>query len=81
MRVEVEVKMTPLAIATAFCEMCDEDQAQFFIEAAKIAETWENPQSHQWYLVGRHLRTCSCSTDEARDMVSSIASAVEYHEQ
>lgn len=69
-------KLTALEIAEAFCELDDEQQAQFFIEAARIAEGWPtSPRVLQWYSIGRHLKTCSCSTWEAREMVGEIGRA------
>ena len=65
--------MTPQMLATAFADMMDEDQAQFFIDVAELAKEWGADPYAQWYLVGRHLVTCSCATDEAREMVTAIA--------
>jgi hypothetical protein len=74
----VDIPMTPATLAAAFCEMDDEQQAQFFIEAARIAQTWPSEaKAMQWFYVGRHLKTCACSTWEARDMVREIAGALE----
>jgi hypothetical protein len=74
--VDVDLKLTPETLAAAFCDMDDEQQAQFFIEAARIAETWTSSSRHmQWFYVGRHLKTCTCSTEDARAMVRDIASA------
>jgi hypothetical protein len=76
MKLTVERRLTPVEIAEAFCELDDEQQAQFFIEAARIAEGWPaNPRVMQWYSIGRHLATCSCSTWEAREMVRVIGEA------
>lgn len=55
-----------------FCGLSDEQQADFFIAVAKEAESWDQPQWDQWWLVGKHLRTCSCSTDEARELVHHL---------
>ncbi len=52
------------------------EQADFFIEVGKIAAQWPTPASNQWIDVGRHLRTCECSTPEARDMVEHLHSAL-----
>ncbi len=75
MKICAEVRLTPLELAKAFCELNDEAQAQFFIECARIAGEWSGGlgADWQWTQVGAHLRTCSCSTDEARDMVRAIA--------
>lgn len=74
-RVELtlNVDLTPHQLAVAFADMGDESQAQFFIELAEIAARWEPGNVDQWYAVGRHLVTCGCSTDAARDLVHRIA--------
>ena len=78
MKLSVDVKLSVVELATAFCELDDEQQAQFFIESARIAESWDGAgRVMQWHSVGRHLATCVCSTYEAREMVRSIADSVE----
>ncbi len=78
MKIEI-ANLTPAQLAEMFCEMIDEDQAQFFIEAARIAATWPTKHggaSYQWYVVGKHLQTCECSTDDARSMVQDICNGI-----
>jgi len=74
------VAVTPRFLAETFAEMSDEAQAQFFIEVAEIAARWHFPPAIQWGLIGAHLRTCTCSTEEARHMIREIARAVEADE-
>ncbi len=51
----------------------DEAQADFFIAVAKRAkETYTGDPGHQWWLVGKHLVTCACGTDEARSLVTEL---------
>lgn len=71
----VDIRLTPRQIAEAFCELNDEQQAQVFIEAADIAKLWKGSMDPgwQWWSVGRHLSTCACSTDDARELVRAIA--------
>jgi hypothetical protein len=77
-KVTVEVKLTPAQLAEVFCEWDDEKQAQFFIEAANIAGTWEGGGAAvQFRLVGRHLVTCACSSEGARDVVRDLAAGIE----
>src|ERR1700730_17711730 len=77
-KVSAEISVTPQILAEAFCGMDDEAQAQVFIEVARIAkERWEPDGGNigmQWAALCRHLRTCACSTEEAREMVATIAS-------
>lgn len=75
MKLEVSIKLTPQQIAQAFCELDDDAQAQVFIEIGEIAKSWDVP-SMQWYAIGDHLRTCKCSTFEARQLVQEIADAI-----
>lgn len=75
------VELSPLQIAEAFCQLGDEEMAQVFIEAARIAEAWRDtdPKASpgmQFYLVGRHLRTCECSTEEARELIREIGNGI-----
>lgn len=72
----LKVHVHAAQIAQAFAEMDDEEQAQFFIEVAKIASTWDGRTFQQWYSVGRHLATCECSNDEARELVQELAQGV-----
>lgn len=67
--------LTPLEIAQAFAELGDDGQAQVLIEVARI-DKWKYTEVH-WCVVGRHLRMCSCSTDEARALVRNIAKGME----
>jgi len=61
-------------LAVEFCKMDDDQQAQFFVEAARIMDTWGIGKRDQqaWY-IGRHLATCACSTEEGRELVRMIA--------
>ncbi len=63
-----------------FVELNDEQQADFFIEVARIASRWPHDHTHQWWLVGRHLRTCNCSTEEARELVTNLHGGLSYCE-
>jgi hypothetical protein len=76
MKIEVEMRLTPEQLAAAFCDLDDDSGAKFFVACAEIAtKTFELRNYGQWWEVGKHLRTCACATEEARDMVSAITSA------
>lgn len=81
LRKTVDLALTAEDIARAFCDLDDDAQAQFFVHCARIAEEWTvAPGSYrgmQWFNVGRHLRDCDCSTEEGREMIRDIASAME----
>jgi hypothetical protein len=73
----VEVKLTPAQLAEEWCALNDEDQAQFFIEAARLMASWgPGARSTQMYQVGKHLLTCECSSDAARSVVQEIAGGI-----
>lgn len=79
MKLEMDWQPSVEQLAEAFCELDDERQAQFFIECARIASAWPTKHggaSYQWYLVGKHLRTCTCSTEEARTMITDMAGGI-----
>lgn len=76
-----EVDLNLDLLAKCFAELTDDEQAQFFVKVAAWAqEHYPRPQETQWWYVGRHLSTCECSSDEGREMVRSIFSAMEYKE-
>ena len=61
-----------------FANLSDEQQADFFVAVAEASKKWEcqGRWQSQYWLVGRHLRTCSCSTDDARDLVRELAAGL-----
>lgn len=73
----LEIELTVEDVAAWFAGVDDETQAQFFIEVAKHAASWKAHGGYQWYSVGRHLRTCECSTEAARELIRTIHSGVE----
>jgi hypothetical protein len=81
---EVEVTTTqkiPLSldiVAKWFAGLSDQSQADFFIAVANEGKSFDRHQGNQWFYVGRHLRDCECSTDEARQMIQTIAGGIEH---
>lgn len=71
---------TAEALAESFCELDDDAQALFFVHVARIAATWEKrgfgSATHQAHLIGEHLKTCSCATEDARAFVRNIHDAM-----
>jgi hypothetical protein len=76
MKKTVEFSPTPYELAEAFCEMSDEEQAQFFVECAAIAEATWSGEISQTHAIGRHLAKCHCATPEARKFVLEIAEGI-----
>lgn len=74
----VELTLTPAELAEAFSEMNDEEQAQFFIEVGRVFESWGvAARMMQASKIGAHLKTCACSTWEARETVRAIAAELD----
>lgn len=79
---KAEIELSMDLVAQWFCELTDEAQAAFFIAVAECAESWTlGAPSEQWYLVGRHLFDCACSTDAARDLIYHIAKGIKAAER
>jgi hypothetical protein len=75
MKITADFQLTTQQLAELFCQLADEEQAQFFIECGRIAATWsQSPYGAdtQWREVGKHLQVCACSTDEARGMIEEL---------
>lgn len=76
-KTSVKVEVTIEKLAELFANLDDDSQCKFFVEVAKYASIWEHHQSDQWFRVGSHLKNCSCSTNEARDMIELIYHGME----
>lgn len=79
MKLSVDLALTPAQLAYAFSEMSDEEQAQFFIDVALLVRAWPDPIARQLQAmeIGKHLRECSCSNDDARQFVRDIVDGME----
>lgn len=75
----ITVYLTPAQIAAAFCELDDDAQARCIVEIARIMRAWDRPGAFdfQTHAIGRHLATCECSTEDARDFVRYVYWAIE----
>ncbi len=79
--IETTTKIT-LDLKTAaewFSGLSDEQQTDFFVEVARASTKWQcqGRWQSQYWLVGRHLRDCKCSTDDARELVQELAAGLE----
>lgn len=72
------IKIDLKSAAEWFANLSDERQADFFVEVAEASKKWEcqGRWTEQYWLVGKHLRTCECSTDDARDLVRELAAGL-----
>jgi hypothetical protein len=72
--ITTEIDLDVKTGAAWFAGLDDEQQAQFFIEVAAVAKTWGGAGPYyQWFSVGRHLRTCECSTPDARELIEAMS--------
>lgn len=80
---ETEIDLDIGIAAEWFAALSDEQQADFFVAVAKASRKWpcQGSWTTQYWLVGRHLRDCACSTDDARDLVREIASGLQPEKQ
>lgn len=68
-------------LAKVFSALDDDEQARFFVEVAKHFTAFGDfGFDQQAYYIGSHLRNCKCSTDESRQLILLIASAIESGE-
>ena len=76
-KTETELAISIELAAQWFCELIDEEQADFIIAVARRAsQTFKDDPGHQWWLVGKHLVTCKCGTDEARSLVEELNNGI-----
>ncbi len=74
---EVAIELTSEDLAEAFCEMDDDQQAQFFVHVAHNMSAWKpSGAAMQLRFIGDHLRECECSTADARNWVVELAACV-----
>lgn len=67
-------------VAAWFCGLDHEEQAQFFIEVSKIAETWQGQAANQWWWIGREMSLrieMSKENKSAADMIAYILGGIE----
>jgi len=67
-------------VAAWFCNLDHEEQAHFFLEVSRIAETWQGQAGNQWWWVGReiYLRVqLDKSNQPAANMIACILSGIE----
>ena len=75
--VMVDVPLTLEQLAGLFVELDDDSQAKFFVEVARLMQGWTpHERNMQAHYIGRHLRDCACSTEEARELVAGIAESM-----
>lgn len=64
-------------LAEQFCQLTDEQQADFFEAVGRIMEGWPRDARHwgpEWqrFAIGRHMRDCTCVSDVGRRVIEDI---------
>jgi len=78
LNVTVDVPLTLDQLAGLFVELDDDSQAQFFVKVAALMQTWTpHERNTQAFYIGRHLRDCACSTDDARELIEEIRESMQ----
>jgi len=67
-KITVGIELTPEELAFSFCNMGDNNQADFFNEVARITAKWERPFCFQLQYITDSERL----TDEGREVMVSI---------
>jgi hypothetical protein len=71
--ITTEIDLSIETGAKWFAGLDDDQQCRFLVEVARIAVGWPDGADHQWHALGGHLRSCECSTKDAREMIKSWA--------
>lgn len=64
----IEVNPTPRELASEFCNMVDEDQAEFFNHIARIVDGWD----HDFVFQLQSLTDCGKLTEGGRGIMENI---------
>lgn len=73
--VSTEIEIDIKTGATWFASLSDEDQSQFFVQVFEATKNWPKGawnHTQQWFLVGRHIAECECSSDGAREVLEAL---------
>jgi hypothetical protein len=70
-------KPTPSEIAGLFCDLNDDEMAEFFEAVAAYARTWNDPACNQWYYTGKHLVECDEACGEGAAIIEGMMDGIE----
>ena len=71
--VTTEIDLNIETAAKWFASLDDDQMCRFLVAVAREAKSFNGGADNQWYYLGGHLRSCECSTDDAREMIRSWA--------
>ncbi len=81
--IKTKIRLDIDLVARWFANLSDDVQALFFVAVCEEAKKWPRDRginfgpSHQWWLIGSHLRNCECSSEDARNMICEMFEGVQ----
>jgi hypothetical protein len=76
--VTTDIELDVETAAKWFASLDDDQMCKFLVAVAEEAKSYSSNPDNQWYYLGGHLRSCECSTNEAREMVKAWAYWIEH---
>ncbi len=70
-KIMTEIDLDIETAAKWFASLDDDQMCRFLVAVAREAKSFKGGADNQWYYLGGHLRSCECSTDDAREMIRS----------
>lgn len=77
-KVTTEIELDIDTAARWFAALDDDEMCRFMVAVAREAKAYPSNPDNQWYYLGGHLKSCECSTQDARDMVKAWAYWMEH---
>ena len=77
-KVTSEIELDIATAAKWFAALDDDEMCKFLVAVAEEANAYKGRPDTQWYYLGGHLKSCECSTEDAREMIRSWAYWLEH---
>jgi hypothetical protein len=79
-KVTTEIELDIKTAAQWFAGLDDDEMCRFLVAVAEEAKAYTGSPDNQWYYLGGNLKSCACSTEDARHMVRMWAHWMEHSE-
>jgi len=76
--VTTEIELDIKTAAKWFANLDDDEMCRFLVAIAEESKSFTGHADNQWYYLGGHLKNCTCSTEDAREMVRAWAYWMEH---
>lgn len=77
-KVTTEIELDIETAAKWFAALDDDEMCRFLVAVAEEAKSYPSDPDNQWYYLGGHLKSCECSTEDAREMVRKWAYWIDH---